>query len=139
MFASPRSLSIALRATYQVDHELDDLRHELEVEQVRELVRPVAVEARVDDVEHVAQERRDERDAQDQELKAEQDEHGRPGVEDVETADDDERQVDCCETGHERHEAHVREARDHVRLLDLYAHVCKQWSVTGRESVWPLF
>lgn len=54
--------------THQVDHELDDLRHEFQVEEVRELVVPVAVHARVYHVEKVAKEDRQQRDEQNQEL-----------------------------------------------------------------------
>lgn len=52
-------------------------------------------------------------------LEAKEDEHRRACFHDFHGADHDECHVHSCQQRHERHQAHVREARDDVRLLDL--------------------
>jgi hypothetical protein len=80
--------------TYQINDELEDLGHELEVEEVGKLVGPVAVHARVNHVQHVAQKDGDERDKENEEFKAEKDKHGRPHFHDLHAAHHDEREID---------------------------------------------
>ncbi|GMF54229.1 unnamed protein product [Phytophthora fragariaefolia] len=117
-------------ATHQIDNKLGDFRHELQVEEVGELVGPGPVHPGVHHVQHVSQERGHDRHEQDQELakstrtgsaashhrkslalqphlKSKQDEDRGSILDDLERAPHHKGRVHCCQHRHEPHESHV--------------------------------